>query len=56
LSVEDQLVIVWGVYKGWNRKKIADKIPASRLTVWRYQRLWEDEPTYLLVRCAAPLR
>ncbi len=48
LSVEDQLLIVWGTYKGWNRKRIAGKIPASRLTVWRHQRLWEEEPTLLL--------
>ena len=48
LSVEDQLLIVWGTYKGWNRKRIAEKITASRLTVWRHQRLWEEEPTLLL--------
>ena len=48
LSVEDQLLIVWGTYKGWNRKRIAEKIPASRTTVWRHQRLWEEEPTLLL--------
>ena len=48
LSVDDQLLIVWGIYKRWNTKKIAEKIPASRLTIWRYQRLWDEQPTRLL--------
>lgn len=48
LSEEDQLLIVWGVYRGWHIKKIAEKLPAMRGTVWRYQRMWEDDPTLLL--------
>ena len=48
LSEEDQLLIVWGVYRGWHIKKIAEKLPAARDTVWRYQRAWEDDPTLLL--------
>ena len=48
LSDEDLLLIVWGGYKGWSITKIAEKIPASRMTVWKYQRSWEDDPALLL--------
>lgn len=48
LSEEDKLVIVWGIYKGWTTKKIAEKIPASTHTILSLWRDWEEQPTLIL--------
>lgn len=48
LSDEDKLVIVWGIYRGWTTKKIAEKIPASTHTVLSLWRDWEERPTLIL--------
>lgn len=48
LSDEDKLVIVWGMYKGWPTKKIAEKIPASSHTVLGLLRDWDERPTLIL--------
>ena len=48
LSREDQLVIIWGVYRGWSTNKIASTIPATRATVLNYQREWDEQPALIL--------
>lgn len=48
LSYEDQLVIVWGTYRGWNTKRIADMIPSSSTLVLNYLREWDEQPVLIL--------
>ena len=43
LSVEDKLVILWGLTNGWSVDRIATSLPAGYATVARYKsRVFED--------------
>ena len=43
LSVEDKLLILWGVSREWSVRRIAEALPCSPTTVKSYrQQVWED--------------
>ncbi len=56
LSQEDKLLIIWGVYRGWTTKRIAEKVPTSVQTVLKHQQDWYERPRILDLPVLTQLR